>query len=113
MGALEPVTDINLHFTVLKDSLRGIGTSVIDTFVADIDISVDIDTSVVGTEEEVIEGMAVHTGVVGIDTSVADTGEEAIEVVIVDDVNDNKIRGGTLIRSSRNPSSDFLSPFAG
>jgi hypothetical protein len=104
MEALAPVTDINLHFTVAKDFLRGIGTPVIDIFV------VDIDTSVVGTAGE---GMVVYTGVVVIDTSVADTGEEAIAVVIVDDVNDNKIRGGTLIRSSRNPSSDFLSPFAG
>jgi len=85
MGALEPVTDINLHFTVRKDSLRGIGTSVIDTFVA------DIDTSVVGTGEAVIEGVAVHTGVVGIDTSVADAREEAIEAAIVDDVNDIRI----------------------
>jgi len=110
MEALAPVTDINLHFTVAKDFLRGIGTPVIDIFVVDIDILVDIDTSVVGTAGE---GMVVYTGVVVIDTSVADTGEEAIAVVIVDDVNDNKIRGGTLIRSSRNPSSDFLSPFAG
>lgn len=82
MGALEPVTDINLHFTVRKDSLRGIGTSVIDTFVA------DIDTLVVGAGEE---GIAVHTGVVVIDTSVADTREEAIEAVIVDDINDIRI----------------------
>jgi hypothetical protein len=95
MEALAPVTDINLHFTVLKDSLRGIDTPVIDIFVVDIDISVDIDTSVVGTEGEDIEGMAVYTGVVVIDTSVADTGEEAIEVVIIDDVKDNKIRGVT------------------
>ena len=85
MEVLEPVTDIKLHFTVLKDSLRGIDTLVIDTFVA------DIDTSVVGTGEEVIEGMAVHTGVVGIDTSVADAREEAIEAAIVDDVNDIRI----------------------
>jgi hypothetical protein len=113
MEVLVPVTDINLHFTVLKDSLRGIGTPVIDIFVVDIDIPVVIDTSVVGTEGEDIEDMVVYTGVVVIDTSMADTGEEAIEVVIVDDVNDNKIRGGTLIGSSRNPSSDFLSPFAG
>ena len=75
MEELEPVTDINLHFTVLKDSLGGIGTSAIDTSVA------------------VIEGMVVHTGVVGIDTSVADTGEEVIEVVIIDDVNDINIKG--------------------
>jgi len=85
MEVLEPVTDIKLHFTVLKDSLRGKGTSGIGTLVA------DIDTSVVGTAGEVIEDMAAHTGVVGIDTSVADTGEAAI----VDIVNDIKIKSVT------------------
>lgn len=70
--ALVPVTDINLHFTVLKDFLVGLDTSVIDIFVA------DIDTLVVPTEEEVIEGMVACTGVVDIDTSVVDNGEAAI-----------------------------------
>lgn len=63
MGVLvpEPVTDINLHFTVVEHSL------------------VDTDISVVDIVQEVIEE---YTGAVGIDTFVVGI-EEAIEDMVV------------------------------
>ena len=92
MEALVPVPDIGHHFTVRKEFLVGIDTSVIDIYIADIDTTIGgiivvdtdgtlgVDICAAGT------GMlAADTVVAAADTSAMDRREVAIEAAIVAD----------------------------